>query len=173
MSTDPKRGTLAYTLATWIYLLHSRGHHAAEPSVRAACEALRQGKDLETLGEALVEALRGLLTGADAEDAQALAARLYGTATVLSGLGEDREQALRDARRYQFQRGLPWLACIVDRFPDGQVGPHWVLVESLEESVRCLDPYPWDDLDEELEQPLVEFLVKWELGGLAGLRWVG
>ena len=47
-----------------------------------------------------------------------------------------------------------------------------MLVESLEERVRCLDPYPWDDLDEEFEQPLIEFLVKWELAGLAGLRFV-
>ena len=172
MSTDPKRGTLAYTMATWIFLLHVTGHECADASIRSACEALRAGEDPEPLGEALAEQLRARLKGEEAEDAQALAAELFGTATVLSGLGEDREQALRQARRYQFQKGLPWLACVVDRFPDGHVGPHWVLVESLEEQVRCLDPYPWDDLDEEFEQPLIEFLVKWELGGLAGLRFV-
>jgi hypothetical protein len=171
MPTDPKRGTLAYTLATWIYLLHATGRVCADPALRQACTDLGTGIDLESLGGALVEQIQGRLKGETAQDAQVLAAELFGTAAVLSGLGENREQALRQARRYQFHTGLPWLACVVDRFPDGHVGPHWVLVESLEERVRCLDPYPWDDLDEEFEQPLVEFLVKWELGGLAGLRY--
>jgi len=35
-----------------------------------------------------------------------------------------------------------------------------------------MDPYPWDDLDEEHTIELTEFLVKWELAGGQGLRWL-
>ena len=38
--------------------------------------------------------------------------------------------------------------------------------------VTCMDPYPWDDLEEEYQAPLVDFMVKWELSGCTTLRWV-
>jgi hypothetical protein len=50
---------------------------------------------------------------------------------------------------------------------------HWVLVERVTDEVLCMDPYPWDDLDEEYVQPTLDFLVKWELAGGGSFRWVG
>lgn len=110
MSDTPKRGTLAYTMATWIHALHQSGITAADPGVQEACARLAADEDNEEAGEALVALLRAQLGDGELGDAQVLAARLYGTATVATGLGESRRQALREARRYQFQRGLPWMA---------------------------------------------------------------
>jgi hypothetical protein len=62
---------------------------------------------------------------------------------------------------------------VVDRFPNGSVSMHWVLVERVTDEVLCMDPYPWDDLDEEYVQPTLDFLVKWELAGGGSFRWVG
>ena len=39
------------------------------------------------------------------------------------------------------------------------------MVERVTDTVTCMDPYPWDDLDEEYTLPLVEFMVRWELAG--------
>jgi hypothetical protein len=47
------------------------------------------------------------------------------------------------------------------------------MVERMTDVVMCMDPYPWDDLDEEYAAPLVDFCVKWELAGGAGLRFTG
>ena len=45
------------------------------------------------------------------------------------------------------------------------------MVERVTDVVLCMDPYPWDDLDEEYAAPLIDFCVKWELGGGVGLRF--
>jgi hypothetical protein len=60
---------------------------------------------------------------------------------------------------------MPIITAIVDRFPDGSIGTHWVMVERVTDTVTCMDPYPWDDIDEEYSLPLVEFMVRWELAG--------
>jgi hypothetical protein len=38
--------------------------------------------------------------------------------------------------------------------------------------VTCMDPYPWDDLDEEYTTPVVEFMVKWELAGSQSIHFI-
>lgn len=175
--TEAKTGDLATTLATWIFLLHQSGHMPDDAAVRGACLALNQAgpdDDVDALGQDLAGAVRDAL-GGDGSSANVAAwlGLLYGSETIGSFGGESREDRLRAARSYQFQSSLPWLAEIIDRFPDGTVGPHWVMVERITDTVTCADPYPWDDLDEEYDLDIVEFLVKWELAGLNSVRWQG
>ena len=183
MTDSPRRaGRLPETLATWIYLLHESGRLAEDADIRAACAALHaagvelddHAADVGVAGEALLSAVIHALeaTGPDpAASALPLLRRLYGADRIATDFAPTREARVQAARAHQFQTNLPWLARIIDRFPDGSVGPHWVLVERVTDRVSCMDPYPWDDLDEEYETPLVDFLVKWELAGCDGVRW--
>jgi hypothetical protein len=175
--TAPKSGNLPITLATWMYLLAERGHVPLDPELRAALDALsvgvqRETADLEGLGRSLVGAV-ALKVGEDTsfDAVHRLALGLYGEERVDSSLGAgSRDLRARNARRYQFSHNLPWIACIIDRFPDGQVGAHWVMVEQVTDVVKIMDPYPWDDVDEETNMPVVDFMVKWELAGANSLR---
>ena len=173
-----KAGNLPVTLATWIFLLERRGMRPAHAEIAAACDALSAAGSSDgevewgPLGEALVGAVREALADDSEEAVLALARGLWGPAHVSVAAGNSREQRLSEARSYQFNTGLPWMARIYDRFPDGAVGPHWVLVEQITDMVTCMDPYPWDDLEEEYQAPLVDFMVKWELSGCTTLRWV-
>jgi hypothetical protein len=36
-----------------------------------------------------------------------------------------------------------------------------------------MDPYPWDDIDEAIWMPLIEFHVKWELADNVCFAWIG
>ncbi len=174
-STEAKTGDLATTLGTWIFLLYQSGHMPSDAAVRNACQALMMAgpdADPDALGQDLTGAISTALSG-DSSSANVTAwlELLYGEGSIGGFVGESREDRLRAARAYQFKSSLPWLAEIIDRFPDGTVGTHWVMVERITDTVLCADPYPWDDLDEEYEQDLVEFLVKWELAGLSSVRW--
>ncbi len=168
--SDAKSGSLAFTLATWVYIGHVRGREVLDPQIRAACETVTSSTDTDAAGQALAAALASK-TGEDFEAVASLARSLFGEAveTELSG---DREARVREARRYQFRTQLPWLARIIDRTPEGAVRPHWVLIEQVSDVVRVMDPYPWDDVDEEMDVPLTDFMVKWELAGGHGLRFV-
>jgi hypothetical protein len=177
-STELKSGNLGVTLATWVFILFNGGISPADAAVLAACEAIRDaddGAEIDALGQALVDAvLAGL--GDEQPDIAAVSAfagSLFGSEAVASDLGAptERDERARAVRRYQFGRNLPWIARIIDRFPDGTVGPHWVMVEELTESVKVMDPYPWDDVDEQYEIPLTDFMVKWELAGCESLRY--
>ena len=95
----------------------------------------------------------------------------YGDESISTDFGDDRSSRIQAIRSYQFRSSLPWLAQIIDRFPDGSVGSHWVMVERVTTQVTCMDPYPWDDLDEEYQSPVVDFMVKWELAGNHCIRW--
>lgn len=172
-------GFLGITLATWIWSLYRAGHHIDDDAIRGACDALRDAPaeaDHDALGHDLVAAVRAG-HGVDAPtfaDVRSAVSRWLGREHVEVGLGDtpDREERVRNIRRYQFARKLPWMCRIVDRFPDGTVGLRWVLVEDVAERVKVMDPYPWDQVDEEYELPLVDFLVRWELAGLESLRFV-
>jgi len=177
-STELKSGNLGITLSTWVFILFNGGTQADDASIVAACQAISDaGEDaeLDVLGQALVDVVLAAL-GTDEPDmaaVTAMAVKLYGADNVATDLGEpaDRAERARSIRRYQFGRNLPWVARIIDRFPDGTVGPHWVMVEELTESVKVMDPYPWDDVDEQYDIPLGDFMVKWELAGLESLRF--
>lgn len=168
--SDAKSGSLAFTLATWVYIGHVRGREVLDPQIRAACETVTSSTDTDAAGHALA-ALLEERTEDDFSAVAALAASLFGPA-VESELTGDRDARVREARRYQFRTQLPWLARIIDRAPDGTVRPHWVLIEQVSDVVRVMDPYPWDDVDEEMDVPLTDFMVKWELAGGHGLRFV-
>lgn len=179
MSADTagKSGQLHTAVATWIFLLADAGHAPDDAGLATALDAFRDAddaSDADALGKALVDAVRtGLGDSADLGDLVAYLGRLYGAGRLTTDLGQDRESRAQAARRAQFATNLPWLARIIDRFPDGSVGSHWLLVERVDEQVTCMDPYPWDELDEEYTQPLLDFMVKWELAGCEGVRWVG
>ena len=175
-STETKAGNLPITLATYIYLLDDSGRHPQDSVLQLACNALRDAPadKADELGAVLVAQVTDALGGRDASFDKVVRylKRLFGDAHVATDMGGTREDRFAAARRYEFQMGMPWLAQIVDRFPDGAVGAHWVMVERTTDTVRCMDPYPWDDVDEEYEAPVVEFAVKWELAGANAVRWV-
>ena len=174
--SQAKSGQLDVALATWIFLLHNAGHVPDDDDLNQAISALRQAPedaDVDSLGQALVAAVRvSLGDGTRLSDVWSWLGRLYGDEHVSSDFGTDRLTRIRAARRHHFRSGLPWLARIIDRFPGGEVGAHWLLVQNIDDEVTCMDPYPWDDLDEQYRQPLVEFVVKWELAGGEGIRFV-
>ncbi len=177
-ATELKAGNLGVTLSTWVFILFSTGTVPDDAAIVQACEGLRDADEdacSDALGQALVTAVEAAIGAEDPsfEQVAACAARLYGTEAVGADLGAstDRSERARAVRRYQFGRNLPWIARIIDRFPDGTVGPHWVMVEELTEAVKVMDPYPWDDVDEQYDIPLNDFMVKWELAGCESLRY--
>jgi hypothetical protein len=175
-TSEAKAGNLPVTLATYIWRLFDTGRPPGNAGIAAACEALRVAGDerSEELANALLSRVVEQLGDPDPtfERVHVVAAELYGALHIATDFGGSRDERLREARRYEFLLGLPWLARIYDRFPDGTVGPHWVMVERMTDVVRIMDPYPWDDLDEQYETPVADFLVKWELAGARGLRWI-
>ena len=174
--TAAKTGQLPITLATWIYLLHDRGHIASDEAIAAACASVAEAapQEVDARGAALAAAVEHALDGATAPDSIArFLQSLYGFVHISDRFeGSTREDRLHAARASAFRTGMPWVAIIYDRFPNGSVGPHWVMVERITDVVTCMDPYPWDDLDEEYAIPVPDFLVKWELADFACVRWV-
>ncbi|MFH1464925.1 MAG: hypothetical protein ABIO70_11125 [Pseudomonadota bacterium] len=173
--TALKSGNLDVTLATWIFLLFDAGFEPADAGVLAACRALRaagEAGDMDALGMALVAASSPLLGEGEPSFAQveACARALFGDIATDLGAAEDRDERLRAIRRYEFGRKLPWIARIYDRAPSGVVGPLWVMVREIHELVHIMDPYPWDDVDEQVDMPVVDFMVKWELAGCESVR---
>lgn len=163
-------GNCRFALATWIFFAHEGGVQADDAPLAAACQAVSEAEDAETgdaAGESLIRRVSGLVdeAGATPDGIADLLGRLYGEG-VRTDLGDgEREDRLHAVRSYQFQRGLPWLARIVERHEDGSVGPSWVLVERVTDRVSVMDPNPWDDIPEERTLPTSDFQVLWELDG--------
>ena len=166
-----KIGDLPSTLATYVYLLDCSGTRAADDAVGATCDEIRAAidadSDVEALGTRLAEQLEAELEG---DDPGKLLARLYGESALGSDFGSDRVSRLQEVRRRQFDHLTPWLASLVERSADGVVSAHWILVEKFDDDVTCMDPFPFDRLEEERLMPLWEFVVKWELAGCAAWR---
>ena len=121
------------------------------------------------LGDRLVEKIRAELDeNADAAQVYDWLKSKYGD-QIETAFGASRQVRIHNMRRYLFQSGLPWLAQIIDR-RDEVVSPQWVMVEQVTDTVTCMDPYPWDDIDEEFQLPIVDFLVRWELAGMHSFR---
>ncbi len=163
------QGNLTLAFATWVCRLHAAGIAASDAEIAAAVDAVAAAPDREqgdAAGARLVEWLeRALSEDPSPDGVLALARRLYGEA-VAGDLGDgSREVRTARIRRYQFGRTLPWLARIIERHASGVVAPSWLLVERLTDQVRALDPNPWNDLDEERQLPVQDFLVLWELDG--------
>lgn len=167
-ATAPKTGNLGVTVGTWLFILHTYGHAFTDPRITAGCVAIQDADpdDADVAGQALVALVDELLGATpDSGAVRDWLAQLLGEAHVGRIDGEDRAGRTQHIRAYQFRSNLPFITQIIDRFPDGTVGAHWVMVERVTDTVTCMDPYPWDDIDEEYTLPLVEFMVKWELAG--------
>ena len=123
-----------------------------------------QTEDVFDLGKQLVEVVRESL-GEDTSvtGVQAWFARTV--PTVKSGWQPAESQTLLQViRQYEFSSGLPWLTTIVQRGDNG-IEEMWLMVEKVTDVVMCMDPYPWDDIEEDFVMTLSEFLIKWELCG--------
>ncbi len=164
---------LPVTLATYIFLVRTAGHPVVDPATEAACSAFAAGgKAPEALGADLVAAVQAKLAGATAANVVEALTAIFGAVPIRTdlGAGPDREARTADVRRAHFGNHLPWLAVIVDRLANGDVGRRWVLVEAFDDAARVMDPNPWDDKDEERDIPVNDFLVQWELAGGASVR---
>lgn len=82
---------------------------------------------------------------------------------------EDDKSILQNIRQYEFKRGLPWVGRIAERTNNG-IEEMWVMVEKVTDTVLCMDPYPWDDVDEEFYLDIPEFLLRWELAGAVAIH---
>ncbi len=171
-ATAPKTGNLGITVGTWLFILHTYGHTISDSRIADACKAIEAAApvDADKAGMALVDLVNAELGASPAADTiRAWLDGLLGEGKVGGIDGEDRAGRTQQIRAYQFKSNLPFITQIVDRFPDGTIGTHWVMVERVTDTVTCMDPYPWDDIDEEYTLPLVEFMVRWELAGCVSL----
>jgi hypothetical protein len=157
---------LHYTFATWVFSLFVAGIEACDEEVATQCRAVADATEADTgnaAGEALVKRIADLVRNADPETVSAAARQLFGEHAA-SEMGDgDREARTHRVRRYQFSRGLPWLARIWERKSQGHVAPTWLLVERVTDQVSAMDPNPWNDIDEERVLPVQDFQVLWEL----------
>lgn len=120
----------------------------------------------QELGAQLVDALNNSLGAASsAESVQQWLQNNYSEASFsFSFDGNNRDEKISSIRKYAFLTNRPWLAQIAAR-TGSEISTQWVLVEDFTDSVTCMDPYPWDDIDEEYTMSLEEFMVRWELAG--------
>jgi hypothetical protein len=161
---------LAVPVATFLLLARRAGRTVSDPTIDAALAAFDAGDATPTeLGAALTAAVTTVL-GDKLDDVVPTLTALLGALHTDLGAGADRDARLSAIRRASFGNPLPWLARIVDRTPDGQVLQHWVIVERFDDTAKIMDPNPWDDVEEERELPIVDFLVRWELAGAESVR---
>ncbi len=149
------------TFATWVVALHAAGVACSDEAIAVSCTELMSGEgDASVLVGAIADRFP---EGTEPDAVVAVATSLYPGATH-TDLGEgDRSERLKHIRSRQFGRPLPWLARIVERNLNGQVGPVWLLVETVTSVVVTMDPNPWNDIDEARQIPLTDFQVLWEL----------
>ena len=159
--------------ATWVYLLHAAGVRADDGAIASACAQIGEADNAETgdkAGEALMDRVDALFDGpAEPERALAVAGQLYGDRAVNELGAGDRDARTANFRKYQFGKGLPWLARIWER-QEGKVAPTWLLVEKIDDLVHAMDPNPWNDIDEERKLPVNDFQVLWELDGCSAVH---
>ena len=153
------------TFATWVYMLHTAGVNAADDVIARCCKDLDAAEAEEmgnAAGDALVARVQQMLHDNAPAAVAAAASTLYGDAAATDMGGGSREDRVHRIRKYQFSRGLPWLARVYERRDDG-VSPGWLLIERVTDQVSALDPNPWDDIDEDRVLPVGDFQVLWEL----------
>ncbi len=205
--SSAKKGNLAITLSTFLYILFDHGvaiqdegivslctkiteeaqKSSVEQVVHALLEALpsdvnisevnmtefvnSQQKDnsFQTvdpfeLGKSLVD-LVGESISADASVYDVVNWLTERIPSIINGwnVGEG-HTTLQRIRQYEFKRGLPWIGRLAERTENG-LEEMWIMVEKVTDTVLCMDPYPWDDVDEEFTVDLPEFLLRWNLAG--------
>ena len=118
----------------------------------------------EVLGSNLVTAILNSIDGdLTRENVQEwFAAQFKGSEISFGFDGASRAEKIANIRKYIFRTNRPWMAQIAARTSQG-LETQWVLVEDFTDTVTCMDPYPWDDIDEEYELSIEEFVIRWEL----------
>ena len=207
-----KKGNLAITLSTFLYILFDRNveihdqdivnlcnqieaqsqkssveqvvatlQEALPADVNISNDALQtfvtaQGSDNDfqmydpfELGKKLVEVVQDSIA-ADSSVDDVFAWLQERVPSITNGwTTEDDKSILQNIRQYEFKRGLPWVGRIAERTNNG-IEEMWVMVEKVTDTVLCMDPYPWDDVDEEFYLDIPEFLLRWELAGAVAIH---
>ena len=210
--SSAKKGNLAITLATFLYILFDHGieiqddsivslctkitDEAQKPSVdqvvQALIEALPSGvriseanltefvnnqqtdnnfQELDPfeLGKDLVDLVRESISS-DASVDEVIAWLSERIPDIDNGWSVDEDYTtVQRIRQYEFKRGLPWIGRLAERTADG-LEEMWIMVEKVTDTVLCMDPYPWDDVDEEFMVDLPEFLLRWRLAGSVAIH---
>lgn len=175
-ATKPSKTKFTEDLTTF---LKREVHHNYTPTserIENAVQNLlgddfREGIDFFELGMEMVGVLRKLFP--ENYESQSFAHLKDVLTTLYSNynvkiFGSDKEQNLKSIRSYQYHQKLPWIARIANRQGD-VIAEEWVMVEDVQDKVLCMDPYPWDDIEEDFELPTQEFLVRWELCNFTGV----
>jgi hypothetical protein len=126
--------------------------------------------DAESAAQAFEKALLDEVGIEAGEDLAEKVGGWFGDKATTSATDGERSQMLQAMRRWTFQQGTPWLALLWQRDQSGRVGPHWVIVESVSDEVKLVDPDPWDGVDEDRDLDARDFMVLWELSGCAAVR---
>ena len=210
--SSEKKGNLAITLSTFLYILFDHGVEILDETIVSLCtkiteeaqrssveqivnllhEALPSDVDISKdsltefvnsqqsgnqfqsvdpfeLGKDLVNVVgQSIASDATLEDVMAwLTERIP---AIANGWAADEEHStLQKVRQYEFKRGLPWIGRLAERTDNG-LEEVWIMVEKVTDTVLCMDPYPWDDVDEEFAVDLPEFLLRWELAGSVAIH---
>ena len=210
--SSEKKGNLAITLSTFLYILFDHGVEIQDETIVSLCrritdEAQRssvekvvnvlqealpsdvyissesltefvnsqqsgnqfQSVDPFELGKELVDVVtQSISSDASVEDVMAwLTERIP---SIANGWAASEEHStLQKIRQYEFKRGLPWIGRLAERTDNG-LEEIWIMVEKVTDTVLCMDPYPWDDVDEEFAVDLPEFLLRWQLAGSVAIH---
>lgn len=175
MSSPPtrKHDVLPTTLATWVFQLSQRGVPIDDAVVSARCAAVAVATDPEA-GDAaareLVLAVAERVEGPEPAQVVNWARQVFGArASTSFGEDPDREERAHRVRKYQFAKGLPWLARIWERV-GSTVRPGWLIVDRMTDEVTAADPDPWNEIEEKRQIPLADFLPLWELADSASVH---
>ena len=210
--SSAKKGNLAITLATFLYILFDHGIEIQDDSIVSLCtkitdesqkpsvdqvvqaliEALPSGvriseanltefvnnqqtdnnfQELDPfeLGKDLVDLVRESISS-DASVDEVIAWLSERIPDIDNGWSVDEDYTtVQRIRQYEFKRGLPWIGRLAERTADG-LEEMWIMVEKVTDTVLCMDPYPWDDVDEEFMVDLPEFLLRWRLAGSVAIH---
>jgi hypothetical protein len=157
---------VAYTVATFCYLVHRSGTAIADTKVAAACKAVDEGAN-EASGKALVAVLGDVLGDGSPDAIISGLSGLFSVQADAAG-GASREERVAGIRRSLFGRSTPWLAWILER-GEGGLFLQCVLVEGFGEAAQLMDPNPFNDIDEQVSMAIPEFMARWELAGCRSL----
>lgn len=210
--SSEKKGNLAITLSTFLYMLFDHGVEIQDEAIVNLCtriseeaqkssvkhvvsvlkEALPSNVDISEanltafvesqanmndfqsvdpfeLGKALVDVVGESI----ASDASVEAVMAWLTERIPSIQGswntDEEHSVLQKIRQYEFRRGLPWICRLAERTENG-LEELWIMVEKVSDTVRCMDPYPWDDVEEEFNVDIPEFLLRWQLAGSVAIH---
>ena len=124
--------------------------------------------DIFELAKELIRSIENTLSG-DASFDETLAWLQERIPQIKSNFSaETRSGKIHAIRHYEFQQSLPWIARIANR-AGGSLTEQWVMVEKVTDTVHCMDPNPWDDIEEETSYSLNDFMIRWELCDCASI----